>query len=77
MNMRLWLWWKLWTYLKPLCSSGLTADRIKELEQKVENQKAQMKEEERMLEYVSLNFDSEFISLCVLLMILQGIWQRT
>ena len=23
MNMRLWLWWKLWLYLKPLCTSGI------------------------------------------------------
>ena len=52
MNMRLWLWWKLWLYLKPLCNSGANEDLIKELQRKIDSQKIQMKEEEKMLEYV-------------------------
>ena len=50
LNMRLWLWWKLWSYLRPLLNVGLTEERIKELQRKLENQKFQMKEEERRLE---------------------------
>jgi hypothetical protein len=50
MNIRLWLWWKLWSYLKPLLNVGITEDRIKELERRVENQKNAMKEEEKKIE---------------------------
>ena len=50
MNLRLWLWWKLWSYLRPFLNVGITEDRIKELERKVETQRVQMKEEEKKLE---------------------------
>ena len=50
LNIRLWLWWKLWSYLRPLLNVGLTEERIKELQRKLENQKIQMKEEEQRLE---------------------------
>ena len=29
LNMRLWLWWRLWNYLRPLLCVGVDEDRIK------------------------------------------------
>ena len=29
LNMRLWLWWRLWSYLRPLLCVGVDEDRIK------------------------------------------------
>ena len=37
MNLRLWLWWKLWSYLRPFLNVGITEDRIKELSELVDS----------------------------------------
>ncbi len=63
MNMKLWLWFRLWSYLRPLLQVGITEDRIRELEKKVENQKLAMREEEKRIEYVSDYLFVVFVSL--------------
>ena len=52
MKLRLWLWGQLWKKLKPVLKAAAIDDRIKELEEKIDQQKEQMKREETQIAYV-------------------------
>jgi hypothetical protein len=51
MSLKLWLWWELFTKLKPFLQIEFSEEKIKKLEAKLKDQMAEREKEEKRLKY--------------------------